>query len=61
MLAERVPLADVAGHLGDTVDTVSRTNLHWLRDQRDIPAQVLSRMLRPELSVIDADPIVTRL
>src|SRR5215207_5022994 len=26
------------GHLGDTVETVSRTYVHWLRDDRDIPA-----------------------
>ena len=37
----------VALHVGDTVETVSRTYVHWLRDDQDIPAQVLDRMLGP--------------
>jgi hypothetical protein len=37
----------VARHLGDTVETVSRTCVHWLRDDRDIPAHVLDRMPSP--------------
>jgi len=32
MLAEGAPITAVAGHLGDTVETVSRTYAHWLRD-----------------------------
>lgn len=47
LLAEGAPLTAVAGHLGDTVDTVSRTYVHWLRDDRDVPAEVLDRMLAP--------------
>jgi integrase len=48
LLAEGAPLTAVAGHLGDTVETVSRTYVvHWLRDDRDIPAQVLDRTLSP--------------
>jgi integrase len=47
LLAEGAPLTAVAGHLGDTVETVSRTYVHWLRDDREIPAQVLDRMLSP--------------
>jgi integrase len=47
LLAEGAPLTAVAGHLGDTVETVSRTYVHWLRDDREIPAQVLDRMLGP--------------
>jgi integrase len=50
LLAERAPLTAVAGHLGDTVETVSRTYVHWLRDDRDIPADILDRMLRPASS-----------
>ena len=50
LLAEGAPLTAVAGHLGDTVETVSRTYVHWLRDDRDIPAQVLDRMLSPASS-----------
>lgn len=47
LLAEGAPLTAVAGHLGDAVDTVSRTYVHWLRDDRDVPAEVLDRMLAP--------------
>ena len=47
LLAEGAPLTAVAGHLGDTVETVSRTYVHWLRDDRDIPADILDRMLGP--------------
>lgn len=43
LLAEGAPLSAVAGHLGDTVETVSRTYVHWLRDDRDVPAEVLDR------------------
>ncbi len=45
LLAEGAPLTAVAGHLGDTVETISRTYLHWLRDDRDVPAEVLARIL----------------
>jgi integrase len=48
MLAEGAPITAVAGHLGDTVETVSRTYAHWLRDDRDVPAEVLDRVLAPE-------------
>ena len=41
------PLAAVAGHLGDTVETVSRISVHWLRDDREVPASVLDRVLAP--------------
>jgi integrase len=44
LLAEGAPLTAVAGHLGDTVETVSRTYVHWLRDDRDVPAEVLDRV-----------------
>jgi len=37
----------VAGHLGDAVETVSRVYAHWLRDDRDVPAAVLDRVLAP--------------
>jgi integrase len=47
LLAEGAPLTAVAGHLGDTVDTVSRTYVHWLRDDREVPAAVLDRVLAP--------------
>ncbi len=47
LLAEGAPLAAVAGHLGDTVETVSRIYVHWLRDDRDVPAEVLDRVLAP--------------
>jgi integrase len=47
LLAEGAPLTAVAGHLGDTVETVSRTYVHWLRDDRNVPASVLDRVLAP--------------
>jgi integrase len=47
LLAEGAPITAVAGHLGDTVETVSRTYVHWLRDDRDVPAEVLDRVLAP--------------
>ena len=47
LLAEGAPITAVAGHLGDTVETVSRTYVHWLRDDRDVPAAVLDRVLAP--------------
>jgi integrase len=48
MLAEGAPITAVAGHLVDTVETVSRTYAHWLRDDRDVPAAMLDRLLAPE-------------
>jgi len=47
LLAEGAPITAVAGHLGDTVETVSRVYAHWLRDDRDVPAAVLDRVLAP--------------
>lgn len=47
LLAEGASLTAVAGHLGDTVETVSQTYLHWLRDDREVPANVLDRVLAP--------------
>jgi integrase len=49
MLAEGAPITAVAGHLGDTVETIERTYAHWLRDDRDVPAAVLDRVLAGEL------------
>jgi integrase len=47
LLAEGAPVTAVAGHLGDTVQTVSQVYAHWLRDDRDVPAAVLDRVLAP--------------
>jgi integrase len=47
LLAEGAPLTAVAGHLGDTVETVSSVYVHWLRDDHDVPAAVLDRVLAP--------------
>ena len=49
MLAEGVNPMAVAGHLGDTLETLQRVYAHWLRDDRDVPAEALDRIL------IDAD------
>ncbi len=51
MLAEGAPLTAVAGHLGDTVETISKVYLHWLRDDRHVPAAVLDRLLADESNV----------
>ncbi len=45
MLAEGVNPMAVAGHLGDTLETLQRTYAHWLRDDRDVPADALERIL----------------
>ena len=47
LLAEGAPITAVAGHLGDTVETVASTYAHWLRDDRNVPADVLDRVLAP--------------
>jgi integrase len=47
MLAEGAPITAVAGHLGDTVETIQRVYAHWLRDDREVPAAVLDRVLAP--------------
>lgn len=59
LLAEGAPLTAVAGHLGDTVETVSRTYVHWLRDDRDVPAEVLDRVLAPIRPDVPAGSIAT--
>jgi integrase len=51
LLAEGAPITAVAGHLGDAVQTVSRTYAHWLRDDRDVPGEVLDRVLAPDSRV----------
>jgi integrase len=38
------PMA-VAGHLGDTLETLQRTYAHWLRDDLDVPADALESIL----------------
>lgn len=47
LLAEGAPLPAVAGYVGDTVQTVSRTYAHWLRDDEDVPADILAKVLAP--------------
>jgi integrase len=45
MLAEGVNPMAVAGYIGDTLETLQRTYAHWLRDDRDVPADALDRIL----------------
>ncbi len=45
MLADSAPPTAVAAHLGDTLETLQRTYAHWLRDEEEVPAQVLDRVL----------------
>ncbi len=55
MLAEAAPITAVAAHLGDTVETVQRTYVHWLRDEVDVPTQILDRVLAPVVEDEDED------
>ena len=48
MLADGASSTAVAGHLGDTLDTISKVYAHWLRDDRHIPAMILDRLLADE-------------
>jgi CubicO group peptidase (beta-lactamase class C family) len=52
-LTPRQLLSHVTG-LTQSVETLSRTYAHWLRGDRDVPAEALSRMLRPTLSIVDS-------
>jgi integrase len=45
LLAEGVNPTAVAGHLGDTLETLQRVYAHWMRDDRDVPAEALDRIL----------------
>jgi integrase len=45
LLAEGVPPSAVAGYLGDTLETTMRVYAHWLRDEFDLPAETLARVL----------------
>jgi hypothetical protein len=49
MLADTAPITAVAAHLRDTVETVQRTDSHWLseEDEKDVPAHVFNRVLGP--------------
>ncbi len=59
LLAEGAPITAVAGHLGDVIGTVQKVYAHWLRDDRDIPAEVLGRVLAPaaEPAVVSIAPV----
>jgi hypothetical protein len=46
LLAEGAPLTAVAGHFGDTVETVSRVYVYWLRDDRSRNSRAVSTNLR---------------
>jgi integrase len=50
MLAEGVNPVAVAGHLGDTLETLQRVYAHWMRDDRAVPAEALERILRVDVS-----------
>ena len=45
MLADGASVTAVAGYLGDTIETISAVYSHWLRDEREVPAAVLDRLL----------------
>lgn len=59
LLADGQPPVAVAGHLGDTIETMSKTYAHWMPEDRAVTALALDRILgntRP-LSVVPG-PIV---
>jgi hypothetical protein len=45
MLAEGVDPMAVARHLGDALETLQRVYAHRMRDDRDVPADALDRVL----------------
>jgi integrase len=45
MLAEGGRPVAVAGHLGHSVETLHRVYAHWLREDRDVPGELLDRIL----------------
>ncbi|HXW80632.1 MAG TPA: hypothetical protein VEJ84_14105 [Acidimicrobiales bacterium] len=54
MLADGVPRTAVAGHLGDTIETVERVYAHWLRDDTEVPAIAMDRLLAVEVDEVQA-------
>jgi integrase len=58
MLAEGVNPMAVAGHLGDTLETLQRVYAHWMRDDRDVPADALDRIfVAPDENLADSPRI----
>ena len=55
MLAAGTNPAAVAGHIGDTIEVMSRVYAHWLPDDRAVPAHVLSGLLKPQLEVVQGE------
>jgi integrase len=45
LLAAGVNPMAVAGHLGDTLETLQRVYAHWMRDDRNVPADALESIL----------------
>jgi integrase len=57
MLSEGVNPMAVAGHLGDTLETLQRVYAHWMRDDRDVPADALERILLVRASLAVAGDV----
>jgi hypothetical protein len=55
MLAAGADIAQVAAHLGDTVETVARVYVHFLRDREDALAELVERALGTPESEAAAD------
>lgn len=47
LLSEGASIAAVAGHLGDTIETVQKVYAHWSRDDIDVPVDILDRLWAP--------------
>lgn len=52
MLAEGVNPMAVAGHLGDTLETLQRVYAHWMREDLDVPADAFDRILDTSSAVL---------
>ena len=54
LTVEEAQAKDPGLDLGDTIETLSREYAHWMPERRGVPAAALSRMLRPQFTVVDA-------
>lgn len=57
LLSEGVSIATVAGYLGDQIGTVQSVYAHWARDDQEVPAEVLERLLAPVATEEDDEEI----
>lgn len=51
MIAEGVPEPAVAHHIGDTVETLRRVYVHFLRDDEGVPVEALNNVFRDRSAI----------